>query len=94
MMKKNPRALISVVWVKQRNLSFYDWYPIRLEKKSSSFPKNRRSFREKNLIFLSKLLKIDENDENAYFNIFQGTIDMVVIVFVGCYIYPLGHFSP
>ena len=31
--KKNPHALISVVLVKQRNLSFYNWYPIRLEKK-------------------------------------------------------------
>ena len=40
-------------------------------------------------IFLSKLLKIDENDENVYINIFQRTIDVIVNVFVGCYI-PLG----
>ena len=40
MMKKNPRALISVVWVKQRNLSFYNWYPIRLEKKTFTISKN------------------------------------------------------
>ena len=36
--------------------------------------------------FLSKLLKIDENDQNAYVNIFQGTIDMNVIVFVGFFV--------
>ena len=35
------------------------------------------------------MLKIDENDQNAFVNIFQGTIDMIVIVFVGCYI-PIG----
>ena len=34
MMKKNPRALISVVWVKQKKLSFYHLYPKRLEKKT------------------------------------------------------------
>ena len=35
------------------------------------------------------LLKNDENDQNAYVNIFQRTIDMIVIVFLGCSI-PLG----
>ena len=37
MMKKTSRALISVVWVKQKNLSFYHWYPNRLEKKTTQF---------------------------------------------------------
>ena len=38
------------------------------------------------LPLLSKLLKIDENDQNAFVNIFQWTIDMIIIGFVGCYI--------
>ena len=37
-------------------------------------------------LYWSKLLKIDENDKNVEVNIFQGIIDMIVIVFVGCYI--------
>ena len=36
-------------------------------------------------LYWSKLLKIDENDKNAEVNIFQGIIDTIVIVFVGCY---------
>ena len=40
-------------------------------------------------LYWSKLLKIDENDKNAEVNIFQGIIDTIVIVFVGCYA-PLG----
>ena len=40
-------------------------------------------------LYWSKLLKIDENDKNAEVNIFQGIIDMIVTVFVGCYT-PLG----
>ena len=39
------------------------------------------------------MLKIDENDQNAFVNIFQGTTNVIVINFVDCYI-PLGHFSP
>ena len=35
-------------------------------------------------LYWSKLLKIDENDKNAEVNIFQGIIDTIVIVFVGC----------
>ena len=33
-MKKTPHAVISVVWVKQKKLSFYHLYPKRLEKKN------------------------------------------------------------
>ena len=40
-------------------------------------------------LYWSKLLKIDENDKNAEVNIFQGIINTIVIVFVGCYT-PLG----
>ena len=32
------------------------------------------------------IVKIDENDQNAFVNIFQWTIDMIIIGFVGCYI--------
>ena len=35
-------------------------------------------------LYWSKLLKIDENDKNAEVNIFQGIIDTIAIVFVGC----------
>ena len=45
------------------------------------------------IIFWSKLLKNDENDQNAYVNICQKTIDMIVI-FSQVVLYPLGHFSP
>ena len=38
---------------------------------------------------LTQGVKNDENDQNAYVNIFQRTIDMIVIVFLGCSI-PLG----
>ena len=35
-------------------------------------------------LYWSKLLKVDENDKNAYDNIFQRIIDTIVIIFVGC----------
>ena len=37
--EKSARALISVVWVKQEKLSFYHWYPNRLQKKRTQFSK-------------------------------------------------------
>ena len=40
-------------------------------------------------LYWSKLLKIDDNYKNVEVNIFQGIIDTIGIVFVGCY-KPLG----
>ena len=37
-------------------------------------------------------VQIDENDPKAYVNIFHGTIDIIVIIFVDFYKL-LGHFS-
>ena len=39
LMIKKPRALISIVWVKQEKLSFYHWYPNRLQKKTYTISK-------------------------------------------------------
>ena len=34
------------------------------------------------------IAKIDENDQKSQVNIFQGIIDMIIIVFIGWYIPP------
>lgn len=38
---------------------------------------------------------MDKNDQKDYVNIFERAIDMLLIVFVGCYKYAVwGHFWP